>query len=69
VDAGSTTYYMDDNMVDTPPTENEVPDDLLQYRAKPYKDLTLGDLKDVAFESIEEVDQFYFYYSLAKGLV
>ncbi|KAL6199362.1 hypothetical protein ACLB2K_029146 [Fragaria x ananassa] len=41
--------------------------DCTRYRGKLYKDLTLEDLKEVEFNSIEEVDKFYSYYSLAKG--
>ncbi|KAK9912722.1 hypothetical protein M0R45_036571 [Rubus argutus] len=62
----SSTEEWDEEMEDTNLTEEEM-QDCTQYRGKPYKDLTLDDLKGVEFKSIEEVDKFYSYYSLAKG--
>lgn len=48
-------------------TVSEIMQDFTQFRGKPYKDLTLEDLNDVEFKTIDEVDTFYSYYSLAKG--
>lgn len=39
----------------------------MEYRGKPSKVLTLDDLREVEFCTISEVEQFYSYYSLAKG--
>lgn len=41
--------------------------DCLHYKGKKYEDLKLEDLNGVQFKSVEEVDQFYSYYSLAIG--
>ncbi|PRQ47517.1 hypothetical protein RchiOBHm_Chr2g0100541 [Rosa chinensis] len=36
--------------------------DFTLFRGKPYQDLTLDDLKEVEFNTIEEVNRFYNYY-------
>lgn len=54
-------------MEQTQTTELEQPDDCLNFRGKAYKDLTFEDMNDVEFRSIDEVDQFYSFYSLATG--
>lgn len=41
--------------------------DYLHYRGKKYEDLQLQDLNEVEFRTVDEVDQFYAYYSLALG--
>lgn len=41
--------------------------DCLHYRGKKYEELQLEDLNEVEFRTIDEVDQFYAYYSLAIG--
>lgn len=41
--------------------------DCLHFKGKNYEDLVLEDLEGVEFKSVEEVDQFYSYYSLATG--
>ncbi|KAK9912106.1 hypothetical protein M0R45_035980 [Rubus argutus] len=51
-------------MEQTQTTELEQPDDCLNFRGKAYKDLTFEDMNDVEFRSIDEVDQFYSFYSL-----
>ena len=42
-------------------------DQCTMFNGKPYRDLTLDDLKDVVFKSVAEADTFYLYYSIAKG--
>ncbi|KAL6142132.1 hypothetical protein ACLB2K_060415 [Fragaria x ananassa] len=37
------------------------------FNGKHYRDLTLDDLKNVVFKSVEEAEKFYLYYSVAKG--
>lgn len=41
--------------------------DCSNFKGKAYKDLTLEDMNDVQFNNIDEVDQFYSFYSLAIG--
>ncbi|XP_050368420.1 protein FAR1-RELATED SEQUENCE 5-like [Argentina anserina] len=64
---GSNTDNSDEEIEYTNLIEEAELQDCTRYRGKLYKDLTLEDLKGVEFNSIEEVDNFYIYYSLAKG--
>ncbi|XP_040364040.1 protein FAR1-RELATED SEQUENCE 5-like [Rosa chinensis] len=64
---GSINGSSDADMENTDFTKEEDMQDFTLFRGKPYQDLTLDDLKEVEFNTIEEVDRFYNYYSLAKG--
>ncbi|KAM5585610.1 hypothetical protein ABKV19_004813 [Rosa sericea] len=64
---GSSTDNSDEEIEYTNLMEEAEMQDCTRYRGKLYKDLKLEDLKEVEFNSIEEVDKFYSYYSLAKG--
>ncbi|KAL6208074.1 hypothetical protein ACLB2K_019026 [Fragaria x ananassa] len=37
------------------------------FNGKHYRDLTLDDLKNVVFKSVDEAEKFYLYYSVAKS--
>lgn len=52
---------------EAPHSGSEEVTDCLHYKGKKYEDLHLEDLDGVVFKSIDEVDQFYAYYSLAIG--
>ncbi|KAL6141760.1 hypothetical protein ACLB2K_060047 [Fragaria x ananassa] len=42
-------------------------DKCTMFNGKHYRDLTLDDLKNVVFKSVDEAEKFYLYYSVAKG--
>ncbi|XP_040375220.1 uncharacterized protein LOC112196910 isoform X2 [Rosa chinensis] len=63
----SVSEDLNDHMEDTNGTPDEEFDDRILFKGKPYKDLTLEDLRGVEFKSVEDVDRFYSYYSLAMG--
>lgn len=52
---------------ESPPNVCDELTDCLHYKGKKYEDLKLEDLNGVQFKSVEEIDQFYSYYSLAIG--
>ncbi|KAK9931104.1 hypothetical protein M0R45_018399 [Rubus argutus] len=56
-----------ESMAYTDLAEEGAGQEFMEYRGKPFKDLTFDDLRDVEFGTIAEVDEFYSYYSLATG--
>lgn len=67
IDEESAQESSDRQSKDAPHSGSEEVTDCLHYKGQKFEDLQLEDLDGVVFKSIEEVDQFYSYYSLAIG--
>ncbi|KAL6196325.1 hypothetical protein ACLB2K_031940 [Fragaria x ananassa] len=64
---GEESDDLDEHLEDTKGIEEETLYDCALFNGKPYRELTTEDLHGVAFKTIEDVESFYSYYSLAMG--